>query len=119
METNLPFVSVIVSTYNRAGMLGRLLQALAAQTYPASRFEVVVVADGCTDGTAELVRGVVAPYRLELVDVAHGNLAAARNAGAARARGELLVFMDDDMQPVRGLLVAYVEAHAGRSNVAL
>ena len=51
-----PALSVLVPTYNRRDALGRLLASLAGQTLPPSDFEVVVVDDGSTDGTADRLR---------------------------------------------------------------
>jgi len=106
-----PAVSVVVPTFNRRLSLRRLLEGLTAQSFPASQFEVIVVDDGSTDGTAELLRDLVLPYRLQLVKQEHGGPAAARNLGVARARGELIVFLDDDVVPARNLISAHVGTH--------
>jgi GT2 family glycosyltransferase len=94
-----PFCSIIVPTYRRPPRLAQCLEALARLDYPRERFEVIVVDDG---GGAPLDH-VVAPYRdrldVTLLTRPHAGPAAARNAGAARARGELLVFTDDDCRP--------------------
>jgi GT2 family glycosyltransferase len=91
-----PFASIIIPTHNRVDSLTRCIASLAAQTYPADRFEIIVVNDG--GGTVpESVRGNLDPRTVfEVIDVKHGGPAAARNAGVARARGEILAFIDDD-----------------------
>lgn len=84
-------ISVIVTTYERRALLARTLASVYAQT-TADR-EVIVVDDGSTDGTAEFLRS----QPVSMVEMAHcGNPATTRNAGLARARGELIAFLDSD-----------------------
>jgi GT2 family glycosyltransferase len=109
---HLPLVSVVIPTHNRAGSLRRLLDALCRQTYPAARTEVVVVSDGSTDATAELVRGFHAPFALHLLERRCRGAGIARNHGAALATGEILLFLDDDVEPAPGLIAAHAEAQA-------
>lgn len=109
--TQSPTVSVVVPTFNRRSSLQRLLEGLAAQSYPAAQFEVVVVDDGSTDGTAELLRDLVLPYEMRVLNQEHGGPGAARNLGVAAARGELIAFLDDDVVPARNLLREHVETH--------
>ncbi len=86
-----PLVSVIVPAYNAAGIVGRCVESLLAQTWP--RVEVLVVDDGSTDGTAEAVR---APARVVATGGRKG-AGGARNAGARAAKGEVLFFTDADV----------------------
>jgi len=60
-------LSVIIPTYNRAGRLQDCLEALAKQTQPFSDFEVVVVVDGATDGTMEMLTTLTTPYVLTTI----------------------------------------------------
>jgi glycosyltransferase involved in cell wall biosynthesis len=94
----LPTVSVVVATHNRAHMIGATLRSIAAQTYP--RLETVVVDDGSTDGTEHVVAAIAAEDRLSIVyhRQANAGCAAARNAGVRLSRGELIVFLDSDDQ---------------------
>src|SRR4051794_3983148 len=103
-----PCVSVVVPTFNRRAGLERLLRALAIQTYPADLFEVVVVDDGSTDGTYAHLRRLVLPFTSRYYRQRNQGPAAARNLGVHHARGRLLVFLDDDVAPVRSLLAEYV-----------
>lgn len=99
MTTNAhPFVSVIIPTRNRQSMLEKALISMVEMQYPLDRFEVVVVDDGSTDGTRHLVAGLLAdlPYSLIYVPLEGNGIPAARNAGASAAKGQLLVFSDDD-----------------------
>jgi glycosyltransferase involved in cell wall biosynthesis len=106
-----PDVSIVVPTYNRCAGLERLLRALAAQAYPLSRFEVVVVDDGSTDATSELLRTIETPYVLRSLTQANSGPSVARNQGVQCARGSLILFLDDDVVPVPELVAAHVAAH--------
>jgi len=89
--------SVIVPTRNRADRLDACLAALAHQTLPAEQFEIVVVDNGSTDGTAERIkRWAELRPGLRRVEEPAAGVSRARNAGIAAARGELLAFVDDD-----------------------
>jgi GT2 family glycosyltransferase len=111
--TAAPVASVVVPTHNRSDSLRRLLTALAAQSVGADRFEVVVVADGCADGTVMMLRNWGGPLRLTICEQTGEGAAAARNRGAQAATGDILIFLDDDMEPVPGLVEGYVRALAG------
>lgn len=104
-------ISVIVPTFNRRAMVKRTVQSLFAQDFASDRYEIVVVVDGSEDGTAEDLRALKAPCRFSIVEQANGGLAAARNSGAHVARGDLLLFLDDDMLCVPELVAAHAEAH--------
>jgi GT2 family glycosyltransferase len=96
-----PAVSAIVCTYNRAGRLERALRALGRQTPPPGGMEIVVVDDGSTDETpqvCERLAGEMANLRYVSVGANRG-LSRARNKGAAEARGEFLLYTDDDCIP--------------------
>jgi hypothetical protein len=62
-----PPLSVAIASYNRRESLAAVLEALARQTYPADRFEAVVVLDGSSDGSAERVRGLQLPYAVRVL----------------------------------------------------
>ncbi len=107
-----PVISVVIPTHNRRHTIERTLAALATQTLDAAQFEVLVVADGCTDTTVEFVASYSPPYRLALLEQSPGRGAgAARNAGAERASAPLLLFLDDDMEASPSLLQAHVDGH--------
>jgi GT2 family glycosyltransferase len=86
-------ISVIIPAYNAEATLGRCLAALSDQT--RSPDEIIVVDDGSTDGTAD----VASRYAVRVIDQANAGPAAARNAGAQAARGDLLLFTDADCAP--------------------
>lgn len=85
-------ISVIIPSYNRAGLLPRALDSVLAQSHPVA--EIIVVDDGSTDHTAQLLAGRYA--RVEYVRQPNRGVSAARNAGLARARHEWLCLLDSD-----------------------
>lgn len=106
-----PVVSVIIPTHNRCAILKRTIEALDRQTFPAQQIEVLVVVDGSQDGTSEMLRCYRASFPLTVIEQASQGAAAARNRGAAQAKGSLLLFLDDDVVPSPGLVAAHVAAH--------
>lgn len=108
-----PAISVVIPTHDRVALLGRTLASLARQSVPPDAYEVIVVCDGCRDGTEETLRGVATPHALVVCSQPRAGAAAARNRGAARARASLLLFLDDDMEATSRLLAAHLDAQAG------
>ncbi|MBR1170974.1 glycosyltransferase family 2 protein [Bradyrhizobium liaoningense] len=105
-------LSVIIPTHNRRQLLGKVLAALSRQTVDPATFEVVVVCDGCTDGTRDMLCDGAFPFALKLVEQHEcSGPAMARNAGANVAIGALLLFLDDDVEPVPGCIEAHQRAH--------
>jgi len=93
--TAAPLVSVIVPAYNAQAFVGRTLASLQAQTF--ADFEAIVVDDGSTDATAEIVaRIAAADRRIRLIRQANGGVAAARNRALAEARGAYVANLDAD-----------------------
>ena len=75
-EQDAPNISVVVPTYNRRGALARLLESLEHQTLPSGDFEVAVVDDGSTDGTADRPRAQAFSYSVQVVAGEHHGPAA-------------------------------------------
>ena len=100
MENALPFISVIVPTYERPAQLAKCLCALAAQDYPRDRFEVLVVDDGSAAPLNDLISSLRHRLDIALLNQLHAGPAMARNCGAAHAKGSYLAFTDDDCTPV-------------------
>lgn len=110
-------ISVVIPTYNRRPSLERCLAHLAKQTFPASEFEVLVVADGCTDGSVEFLRSFKPSFNFRWLTQPNQGAAAAQNAGVAAAGGDIIVFLDDDSMCDAGLLAAHDEVHARGDHV--
>lgn len=105
-------VSVVIPTYNRLDRLKRVLSALEAQTYALDSFEVVIVSDGSTDGTPAYLETLSTPLDLKVVTQANQGVAAARNHGVARAQGEIILFLDDDVVPAPACIAQHLKTHA-------
>ena len=88
----IPEVSVIVPTYNRCAMLLEAIDSVLAQSFES--FELIVIDDGSTDGTAEHLARVGRDIRVDRID--HRGPAAARNRGVELARAPLIAFLDSD-----------------------
>jgi glycosyltransferase involved in cell wall biosynthesis len=110
--TIVPSVSVVIPTYNRSARLQRVLAALSTQTYDPSRFEVVVVSDGSTDGTDEYLAGATTPFDLVVASQPNAGPAAARNRGVHLARAPLVLFVDDDVIATPALIDEHVATHS-------
>jgi glycosyltransferase involved in cell wall biosynthesis len=104
-------ISVIVPTFNRLELLERCLSALEVQTY--REFEVVVAVDGSTDGSVTLLESVKrrAPFALTVLVLPHGGRSKARNAAMLEAKGDVLVFCDDDVTLDRETLSRHAAFH--------
>ena len=88
-----PKISVVVCAYNAADTLDDCLTSLDRQSYPV--FEVIVVDDGSTDGTAEIARRHAS---VQLIRVRNGGLSAARNIGLSHATGAIIAYTDADVR---------------------
>ena len=90
-----PLVSVVMSTYNRADVIARAIDSIIRQTY--DNLELVIVDDGCTDNTSNILQKHVAnDKRIILLKQNNQGLAAARNTGVDKVQGKYIAFMDDD-----------------------
>lgn len=88
-----PFVTIIIPVYNRAAEIAACLESLSALRYPRSKLEIIVVDDASKDDTAAVVKG----FGVRLITLRRNQgPAAARNAGTAMARGEIIAFIDSD-----------------------
>lgn len=109
VDTEVPLVSVVTPVFNGERFLADAIGSVLAQTY--RRFELIVVDDGSTDGSVALARSFP---DVRVLEQDHAGPGAARNAGIAASRGELLAFLDaDDLMPVDKLevQVAYLKSH--------
>jgi glycosyltransferase involved in cell wall biosynthesis len=89
----MPFFSIIIPTYNRASLLKNLLDSFSRQTF--TDFEIIVVDDGGTDNTEDIVSGFH-DQRLAYYKKINGGVSSARNFGLAKANGRYINFFDSD-----------------------
>ncbi len=108
-----PFLSVVIPTFNRRDSLRVTLDALVAQAPVPDGVEVLVVSDGSSDGTDDYLRAWAAkPHWVQARPLFQANAgpARARNHGVREARGDVIIFTDDDVEPLPG----YLQSHAAR-----
>ena len=111
--------SIIIPTHNRAARLRVCLEALSLQTQPATDFEVIVIDDGSTDGTSEILAEIETPFVLRVIRQTEGGQCAALNRGIA-ASGRFCLILDDDIIPSPGLVAEHFRAqHASGGVVAI
>ncbi len=110
--------SVLIPTFARSDKLSRCLECLAAQTFDPTQFEVIVGFDG-PDPTAEAAARTLwlrsgTRTTLDLMQCPREGLQLVRNRMLARARGNLLISLNDDIRPVPGFVAAHISAHQER-----
>ncbi len=117
---DLPELSIVMPTFNRRRRLERVLAGLDRQRARPDRFEVIVVDDGSTDDTAEwLSKNAARAYTLTHVRQQNAGPARARNHGVSLARGERILFIDDDVEPTPELLEEHLASHSEPNLVVL
>jgi glycosyltransferase involved in cell wall biosynthesis len=105
MSGTMPFFTIVVPTYNRAHLIGKTIQSILTQDF--KDFDVLVIDDGSKDNTAEIMSGFTDP-RIQYIKKENAERGAARNYGAARARGRYVNFFDsDDLMYPNHLRVAF------------
>jgi glycosyltransferase involved in cell wall biosynthesis len=104
-------VSVVIPTCNRKARLRRVLDALARQSVEPDVFEVVIVDDGSSDGTSDALAALHTDYALRSFFQPNAGPARARNRGVQEARGELVLFLDDDVMPEPCLIAEHLGSH--------
>jgi GT2 family glycosyltransferase len=115
----MPYLSVIIPTFNRCASVERILHTLAQQTLAHENYEVIVSIDGSQDGTRQMVASFSAPYHLSYQWQENQGRAAACNAGIRMAQGDILVILDDDMEPAPDCLERHAHAHPTGSRLGV
>lgn len=121
LEEEPPLVTVVIPTKDRRNGVLTAIESVLAQTY--RNWQLVVVDDGSTDGTAEAIQPFLTDSRIELIRREQaGGVSAARNAGLAQARGEYVAYLDSDNTWVPDFLevmVAFVRSRSLRFGYAV
>lgn len=113
------WVSVVIATYNRQDLLRRLLAQLDDQTIDPRRYEAIAVDDGSKEDTRAMLADVKTRYAHSIERQENSGPAVARQRGVEKARGKIVVFLDDDMQVRPTFLERHLEAHAHPDSVVL
>jgi glycosyltransferase involved in cell wall biosynthesis len=108
-----PKVSVVIPTYNSHAILPHCLRSLFNQTASPDTYELVVIDDGSTDPTPEVIRNLTkeAPCHLRYVQLEHSGRSRARNTGVLAAKAEIIIFLDSDMIVRREFVDSHLAAH--------
>lgn len=108
MAEQFPLVSVIVPVYNHEDFVGEALRSVFRQTYPA--LELVVVDDGSSDGSAEVIREILtdSPIPCQFLDRSHQGAPAALNLGIGTAKGDYLAILNSDDRYCQGRLAGMI-----------
>jgi glycosyltransferase involved in cell wall biosynthesis len=106
----MPAISIIVPAHNEENYIRQTLHSIKEQTF--QNFEVIIVANGCTDKTEEIVKRRESE-KLRLLSLPRANVSVARNAGALNAAGKLLLFLDADTQLASNSLEQIMKGMAG------
>src|SRR5579864_6582986 len=112
-----PFVSALIDTYNHERFIEQAIVSVLEQDVSPTEMEVIVVDDGSTDNTPEIVRKF-AP-RVRYLRKANGGQASAFNAGIPNARGEIVAFLDGDDWWAKGKLGAIADYFATHPQVGI
>jgi len=105
--------TIQLCTFNRAGLLERVLDACFEQTAPSDSYEVVLVNDGSTDETPAVIERAQqrATCRFVVLNQPNSGLAKGRNNGIAHASGERIIFIDDDVLPLPNFVEEHLRSH--------
>lgn len=113
-----PPLSVVIPTFNRRASLERTLTSIADEA-AALDAEVIVVTDGCTDGTDEMLERYRPPHRFLHVRQHNQGPSAARNRGVDHSSAPIILFIDDDTEPCDGLLEGHLRQHGSATDRAV
>lgn len=110
MPHNIPFVSIIIPTYNRGNYLPITLDSFINQSYPADRFEIIISNNKSTDNTQEIIDDYCSRHKnIRTIFEARQGVHYARNSAAKIAKGEILYYTDDDMIADKNLIKEIVK----------
>jgi len=115
-----PLISVIIPTYNRSDILQKALDAYKGQSLPQEQFEIIVIDDGSTDGTKEVIeKNSKTQPNIHYFHQPHGGPAKGRNLGIKQAKGPIILFTGDDCIPDKHLLQEHLRFHKKGEAIAV
>ena len=106
-----PTITVLMASHNRKAALLECIEGFCRQELPPGTLELIVIDDGSTDGTQELFRHMELPVQLRFIEQENHGAASARNNGMPEARGEWILFVNDDTIPFPDTVRGHIEAH--------
>lgn len=112
-------ISVIIPTYNRLHRLRQVVASLQRQTYPLDDVEIIIVSDGSTDGTDDYLHNLSVPLHIIPVTQQNSGPSVARNNGITHAKGDIVVFLDDDVVPTPRWLTEHMQIHERKPNTVV
>ena len=115
---NHPSFSVIVPTYQRRELVCDTVRSLSGIEYRGD-LEILVVIDGSTDGTVDALEKLGCRFPLHIIEQANRGASAARNLGAAKARADILLFLDDDMMCNRDILDEHARSYLAGADAVI
>ena len=111
------FLSVLIDTFNHQGFIEKALRSVLAQDFPPDQFEIIVVDDGSTDKTPEIVRQF--EPRVRLIRKKNAGQASAFNTGIPECRGQVIAFLDGDDWWAQGKLQRVAQAFAADPSLGM
>lgn len=116
LRKNLPFVSLIIPTFNRSQVLKKSLELFLKQDYPKNKTEIVIIDDGSSDDTKKAVdyfkKHLPKKLRLKYLFQKNQGPATARNLGIKNCRGSIVIIVNDDILPVKDFISQHVKFHS-------
>jgi glycosyltransferase involved in cell wall biosynthesis len=119
-DMNVPFVSIVIPTYNRSNMIEITLKSFVEQNYPGDRFEIIVCNNNSTDNSADILQKWEENYprKIRIIFEPRQGVHYARNTAAHMTKGDILYYTDDDMIADPNLLVEIVKPFQQDEKVA-
>ena len=107
-------MSVIVCAYNGSSIIEQCLNGLVKQSFPPNQFEIIIIDDGSSDNTYEVVSSFITKNEnhdtfIELNSIKHGGLSVARNSGIRISKSEIIAFIDQDAVPDTNWLMELIK----------
>jgi len=117
-QDNILLISIVIPTYNNIELLNNCLSSLLNQSFPTDKYEIIVVDDGSTDSTADMVKSIRAENRIKYFYQPNQGPALARNQGAEIARGDIIVFTDSDCVARKDFIEQIYKSFADNPEIA-